>query len=166
MSRNAYAWFKSKPAMLMRQRKEHTHTYTQRHAQTHTDSHTQTEIYRRASLSLFCSKCTWIGLARTVYAHRIWPHVWRFLCLKYRVYTVYVYMYGPGQPYTRTIKAEGHWQPVGSQAEAHPFQHLAPLRLSQYRSTSTPPPQASETTGHYSCFERRSLRLVTKLYVQ
>jgi hypothetical protein len=41
---------------------------------------------------------TWsVGLARTVYMHRIWPYILWFPCQKYRVYTVYIY--GSGQPY-------------------------------------------------------------------
>jgi hypothetical protein len=32
-----------------------------------------------------------IGLARTVYTHRIWPYVWWIPCQKYRIYTVYTY---------------------------------------------------------------------------
>jgi len=33
-----------------------------------------------------------LGLTRTVYLHRIWPYVWWFPCLKYRMYTVYTYV--------------------------------------------------------------------------
>jgi len=32
-----------------------------------------------------------VGLARTVYTHRIWPYVWWFPCQKYCMYTVYTY---------------------------------------------------------------------------
>ena len=32
-----------------------------------------------------------LGLARTVYTHRIWPYVWWFPCYKYHMYTVYTY---------------------------------------------------------------------------
>jgi len=35
---------------------------------------------------------TLLGLARTVYGHRIWPYVWWFPCSKYRMYTVYTYV--------------------------------------------------------------------------
>jgi len=35
--------------------------------------------------------CVYIGLARTVYTHRIWPYVWWFPCQIYRIYTVYTY---------------------------------------------------------------------------
>jgi hypothetical protein len=34
-----------------------------------------------------------VGLARTVYIHRIWPYVWWFPCQKYRVYTVYIWFW-------------------------------------------------------------------------
>jgi hypothetical protein len=34
---------------------------------------------------------TCLGLARTVYTHRIWPYVWWCPCLKCRMYTVYTY---------------------------------------------------------------------------
>ena len=32
-----------------------------------------------------------IGLARTVYIHRLWPYVWWFPCQNYRIYTVYIW---------------------------------------------------------------------------
>ena len=35
--------------------------------------------------------CICVGLARTVYLHRIWPYVWWFPCQKYRIYTVHTY---------------------------------------------------------------------------
>jgi len=38
-----------------------------------------------------------VGLARTMYLHRVWPYVWWFPCQKYRIHTVC--MYGFGQPY-------------------------------------------------------------------
>ena len=31
-----------------------------------------------------------LGLARTIYMHRIWPYIWWFPCQKYRTYTVYI----------------------------------------------------------------------------
>ena len=34
--------------------------------------------------------CICAGLARTVYIHRIWPYIWWFPCLKYRMCTVYI----------------------------------------------------------------------------
>ena len=34
-----------------------------------------------------------IGLARIVYIHRTWPHIWWFPCREYRVYTVYVWLW-------------------------------------------------------------------------
>jgi len=34
-----------------------------------------------------------IGLARTVYIHRIWPCIRWFPCQKYRIYTVYVWLW-------------------------------------------------------------------------
>jgi len=33
---------------------------------------------------------TCVGLARTVYIHRIWPYIWWFPCQNYRIYTVYI----------------------------------------------------------------------------
>ena len=36
---------------------------------------------------------TFIGLARTVYIHRIWPYIWWFPCQNYRLYTVYVWFW-------------------------------------------------------------------------
>jgi hypothetical protein len=44
-----------------------------------------------------CQK--FLGLARTVYLHRIWSYIWWFPCQEYRVDTVY--MYGTGQPQMR-----------------------------------------------------------------
>ena len=34
-----------------------------------------------------------LGLASTVYIHRIWPYIWWFLCQNYRIYTVYIYIW-------------------------------------------------------------------------
>jgi hypothetical protein len=34
-----------------------------------------------------------IGLARTVYIHRIWPYIWWFPCQKYLIYTVYIWFW-------------------------------------------------------------------------
>ena len=36
---------------------------------------------------------TCVGLARTVYIHRIWPYFWWFSCQKYRIYTVYLWFW-------------------------------------------------------------------------
>jgi len=35
----------------------------------------------------------YVGLARTVYMHRIWPYIWWFPCQKHRIYTVYVWFW-------------------------------------------------------------------------
>jgi len=49
-----------------------------------------------------------VGLASTVYIHRVWPYLWWIPCPKYQIYTVYIYiflfiyLYGSGQPYVRT----------------------------------------------------------------
>jgi len=37
--------------------------------------------------------CLCLGLARTVYIHRIWPYIWGFPCQKYRRYTVYIWFW-------------------------------------------------------------------------
>ena len=43
---------------------------------------------------------TQVGLARTVYIHRIWLYIWWFPCQKYRVYWWCIQLlYGSGQPY-------------------------------------------------------------------
>ena len=34
-----------------------------------------------------------VGLARTVYLHRIWPYICWFPCQKYRIYTVYIWFW-------------------------------------------------------------------------
>jgi hypothetical protein len=36
---------------------------------------------------------SWLGLARTVYMHRIWPYIWWFPCQKHRIYTVYIWFW-------------------------------------------------------------------------
>ena len=33
----------------------------------------------------------YVGLARTICIHRIWPYTWWFPCQKYRIYTVYIW---------------------------------------------------------------------------
>ena len=43
-------------------------------------------------VTFFLQKCICVGLARTVYMHRIWPCIWWFSCQKYRIHTVYIYM--------------------------------------------------------------------------
>ena len=42
---------------------------------------------RRGVVTLF------LGLARTVCIHRIWPYIWWFSCQKYRIYTVYIWFW-------------------------------------------------------------------------
>jgi len=34
-----------------------------------------------------------VGLARTVYIHRIWPYIWWIPCQKYRIYSVYIWFW-------------------------------------------------------------------------
>ena len=34
-----------------------------------------------------------LGLARTVYIHRIWPYIWWFPCQIYRIYTVFIWFW-------------------------------------------------------------------------
>jgi len=34
-----------------------------------------------------------LGLARTVYIHRIWPYIWWFPCQRYHIYTVYIWFW-------------------------------------------------------------------------
>jgi len=46
-------------------------------------------VYRRHN----CTGATIVGLARTVYIHRIWLYIRWFPCQKYRIYTVYIYIY-------------------------------------------------------------------------
>jgi len=36
---------------------------------------------------------SYIGLASTVYIHRIWPYIWWFPCWKYRIYTVHIWFW-------------------------------------------------------------------------
>ena len=44
----------------------------------------------------YCSSakkgCAIVGLARTVYIHRICPYIWYFPCQNHRIYTVYMYV--------------------------------------------------------------------------
>jgi hypothetical protein len=34
-----------------------------------------------------------LGLARTVYIHRIWPYIWLFSCQTYHTFTVYIWFW-------------------------------------------------------------------------
>jgi len=47
-----------------------------------------------------------VGLARTVYIHRIWPYIWWFSCQNYRIYTVYIW-------YWPTLGIWGHPNAIG-----------------------------------------------------
>ena len=53
------------------------------------------DMYLMASTSPWRRRTDWInlGLARTVYIHRIWPYIWWFSCQKYRIYTVYIWFW-------------------------------------------------------------------------
>ena len=44
-------------------------------------------------MNLCWCTCTCVGLARTVYIHRIWPYIWWFPCQKYRMCTVYIWFW-------------------------------------------------------------------------
>jgi len=52
-----------------------------------------------------------LGLARTVCIHRIWPYFWWYLCQK-SVYTPYIY--GSGQPYPFPILKSTIFRPLPS----------------------------------------------------
>jgi hypothetical protein len=61
-----------------------------------------------------CTGSTFVGLARTIYIHRIWPYIWWFPCQNYRMYTVYIWLWptlhickqhtalSPSSPFTST----------------------------------------------------------------
>jgi len=40
----------------------------------------------------FVLPCSFLGVARIVYVHRIWPYIWWYPCQKHRIYTVYTYV--------------------------------------------------------------------------
>jgi hypothetical protein len=42
---------------------------------------------------VFKHQITYIGLARTVYIHRIWPYIWWIPCQIYRIHTVYIWFW-------------------------------------------------------------------------
>jgi hypothetical protein len=94
----------------------HTHTNTQKHIhtrirprprpRTHAYAHAHAHVY--TSRVLRCSQAReaqtthypvlvlsllWLGLARTVCMHRIWPYIWWFPCQKYRIYTVHIWFW-------------------------------------------------------------------------
>jgi hypothetical protein len=48
-------------------------------------------IYFRSTLITLC--VVFVGLARTVYIHRIWPYIWWNPCQKYRIHTVYIWFW-------------------------------------------------------------------------
>jgi hypothetical protein len=40
-----------------------------------------------------CGNVVLLGLARTVYMHRIWPYIWWSPCQNHRIYTVYIWFW-------------------------------------------------------------------------
>jgi len=50
--------------------------------------HIQVNMYWHTQVNIVC-----VGLARTVYIHRIWPYIWWFPCQKYCIYTVYIWFW-------------------------------------------------------------------------
>ena len=102
--REACTWRTSKVCVCVT---EHTHTHTT-HAGTHTHTqHTHTislgkesvkRCYKKvldALQGIFIGRTLWVGLARTIYMHRIQPHSWWFPCQKCLICTVFTY--GSGQ---------------------------------------------------------------------
>jgi len=68
----------------------HTHIHTHTHTHTHhalSSSRVVLVHYQGWPKPYICT--VYVGLARTVFVHRIWPYIWWFPCQKYRVYTVY-----------------------------------------------------------------------------
>ena len=57
---------------------------------------------------------TQVGLARTVYIHRIWLYIWWFPCQKYCIYTVYICFW----PTLLT-----HWKRGAKDLEGRPGEH-------------------------------------------
>jgi len=63
---------------------------------THTHTHTSTYmsatwVWQGRTYGMGTRKAVLLGLARTVYMHRIWPYIWGVPCQKYRIYTVYIW---------------------------------------------------------------------------
>jgi hypothetical protein len=98
-----------------------THIYTPIHTHIQTHKCTHARIHHHIhwvsfALSFFqCAKFVW--LARTVYIHRIWPHIWWFPCQNYRIYTVHID--GSGQ----TFKFEVDLASLRSITWERPFLH-------------------------------------------
>jgi len=114
---------------LARHTHTHTHTYTHSHTLACTRAHTQgrkqdplgpqvalvhavgtivqgpvmpgsTPPNMEVCVCVCVRYHRWLGMARTVHTHRIWPYIWWFPCQKYRICTLYIqYIYGSGQPY-------------------------------------------------------------------
>ena len=57
------------------------------------DTHRHTDNSHNRMARTVHTYCTWLGLARTVYTHRIWPYIWWFPCQKYHIYTVYIWFW-------------------------------------------------------------------------
>ena len=50
-------------------------------------------LYESITFVWVVSNCLFVGLARTVYIHRIWPYIWWIPCQKYRIHTVYIWFW-------------------------------------------------------------------------
>ena len=100
-------------ARMHRHKNTHTHTHTHKfwtvpcnhlcllgtsslsplqHTHTHTSTYmSATWVWQGRTYGMGTRKAVLLGLARTVYMHRIWPYIWGVPCQKYRIYTVYIW---------------------------------------------------------------------------
>jgi hypothetical protein len=56
-------------------------------------THVAHPLKTEGAASKACPYDKWVGLARTVYIHCIWPFSWWFPCQQYRIYTVYIWFW-------------------------------------------------------------------------
>jgi len=81
------------PSLAPRTQRTHAAYYSPLHA-------LATFVFALCSVFPHSMHHIFVGLARTVYIHRIWPYIWCIPCRKYRMCTIYT---GSGQPYTLHI---------------------------------------------------------------
>ena len=59
-----------------------------------------------------------LGLARTVYIHRIWPYIWWFPCQKYRIHTVYIWFWPTQLILAHPVSKNKKWTVTTSKQQA------------------------------------------------
>jgi len=96
-----------------------------------------------------CLPVKYVGWARTVYIHRIWPYIWWFFCQNYRIYTVYIWFWPTLQIRTYPSSATDphlieEWKCLG----------ISTLAIGGIKSLQTRPPDDTSRVGQnhtYKC---------------